>query len=317
MSELLDRFSKDIRLMNFDAIRTRYEESIIPELLKNCGTFAPELTVAERQMLELLRRDGTCPYEFMTPTDARALYSELAAKPVLDGHVATASKSIEYRTYADVTSENYAHYAKSTLLGSHLIEKYVLANPRLQHIADAYLEAPSNLYDIGCFWSYPEKERHPFSQMWHRDWDDYRFLVLFTFLTDVVDERDGAHKFILGSHLPELPDEFSRTTLPGRVYHRLASGFQAVKGGLRQIRGYTGSAFADLGPAQYFGKRKLHPYYETLLKQRIRIITGNCGTSFFEDAGGLHVGEPPLTRPRLLLWVRFGISRDAIAEVRH
>ncbi len=317
MSELLERFAKDIRLMDFDAIRTRYEKSIIPELLDKSGKFDPELTDAECQLLDVLRRDGTCPYTFMTSADARALYSELAAMPVLDGHVATASKSIEYKTFADVTSENYAHYTKNVLLGSQLIRRYVFANPRLQHIANAYLGAPSNLYDIGCFWSYPEKERHPFSQMWHRDWDDYRFLVLFTFLTDVEDERDGVHKFILGSHLPELPDEFSRTTLPGRVYHWLASGLQAVRYGLRQVRGYTGSAFANLGSGQYFGKRKLHPYYETLLKQHVRVIKGACGTSFFEDAGGLHLGEPPVARPRLLLWVRFGVSRAPLTEVQH
>ena len=317
MTDLLERFSSDIRSMDFDAIRTLYVQSIIPELLKKSARFDPNLTVPEQRVLEILRRDGICPYEFINSADARALYSELAALPVQDGHVATASKGVEFKTYADVTSENYSHYTKSILLSSNLIQRKVLANHRLQCIADAYLGAPSNLYDVGCFWSYPEKERHPFSQMWHRDWDDYRFLVLFTFLTDVVDESDGAHKFILGSHLPELPNEFAGKTLPIRLYHRLASGFQAVRFGLRQVRGYTGSAFADMGSAQYFGKRKLHPYYETLLKQRVKVITGPCGTSFFEDAGGLHLGDPPLANPRLLLWVRFGVSRAPLAEVIH
>ncbi len=312
MSTLIERFSRDVRAMDFNSLRKHYEDAILPELVHADGVATPKPEASERKLLEILRTDGAAPYELMPPNDAQKLFAELARLPVHDGHVATASKHINFKSYDDVTNESYSHYAKDSLLRSALLQHYVVANARLKGIADSYLGTPANLYDIGCFWSYPHRERHPYSQMWHRDWDDYRFLVLFTFLTDILDENDGVHKFIRGSHRYEMPEELASTGATTRACHQLLSAAYSIKFGIRKVRGNTGSLFANLGTEQYFGKRKLHPYYEKLLSRRIQTFMGPCGTSFFEDAGGLHLGEPPVSKPRLLLWVRFGVSRSPL-----
>ena len=315
MTLLRDHFLADFKSKDFAALRLEYESNVRVALSDGKSESASASDQTENgSLMERLARDGAVDFSFFSPGDAKSLFDELEQQPVHDGHAPGASKGIEYQDYRHAPGLSYSHYPAKCLLETRVISDRILSDRRLQSIARSYLGAPTTLYDIGCFWAYPGTERHPFSQMWHRDWDDYKFLAFFTFLTDVDNEADGYHKFLLRSHLADFPDELRSISGVSRIAHMARSAIEALRYGPRQVRGYCGSAFAHFSPAEFFGKRKLHPYYERILQDRIRVFKGPRGTSFLEDAGGLHIGEVPMPRPRLLLWVRFGVTRPGLAE---
>jgi hypothetical protein len=56
------------------------------------------------------------------------------------------------------------------------------------------------LSSLGIRWSFPAESPGGAVQRYHRDPDDWRFLKLFVYLTD-VDLDAGPHVFVKGSHL--------------------------------------------------------------------------------------------------------------------
>ena len=92
-----------------------------------------------------------------------------------------------------------ASYPLETVLGC----PHVLAlacDPRVLQGVTAYLGCRPTLSSIGIRWSFPAAgERAAGVQRFHRDPDDWRFLKLFVYLTD-VDAGSGPHEFVAGSH---------------------------------------------------------------------------------------------------------------------
>jgi hypothetical protein len=119
----------------------------------------------------------------------------LAQRPQYIGHVAAKS---EFQLAPEGT------FAPST---SHLMG-HVLAAPGFFRLATGflpvaaqYLGTEPKLYSVNAFWTRPtDKPPNPDIQMWHRDRDDDRFLVLFMYGTDVLDRIAGPHCFATGTH---------------------------------------------------------------------------------------------------------------------
>jgi Phytanoyl-CoA dioxygenase (PhyH) len=65
-------------------------------------------------------------------------------------------------------------------------------------IAREYLGCVPTISGLRIDWSRAGKEKG-YVQNFHRDYDDWRFLKLFTYLTD-VDDRTGPHEYVAGSH---------------------------------------------------------------------------------------------------------------------
>ncbi len=129
-------------------------------------------------------------------------------------------------------------------------------------LAGTYLGCLPTLSSIGLRWSFPSNSDACDVQRFHRDPDDWRFVKLFVYLTN-VDHDSGPHVYVRGSH-------------------RRARGIRA--------RAYT------LGKieAQY-GRASVTP------------VIGKIGTAFMADTGGIHMGMPPRTRPRLLLAAQYSL----------
>ncbi len=66
-------------------------------------------------------------------------------------------------------------------------------------IVTAYLGCKPTLSSIGLRWSFPSEGKAEATQRFHRDPDDWRFLKLFIYLTD-VDAESGPHVYVAGSH---------------------------------------------------------------------------------------------------------------------
>jgi hypothetical protein len=134
--------------------------------------------------------------------------------------------------------------------------------PSVIEIVSAYLGCKPTLSSLGVRWSFPGSEGQARFHSFHRDVDDWRFLKLFIYLTD-VDEGAGPHCYV-------------------RTSHRTAFGI--VDGGYKR----------EELQAKFGG-------------DRLRTITGPRGTTFLADTIGVHCGEPPTTRARLLLQVQYSL----------
>ena len=75
----------------------------------------------------------------------------------------------------------------------------LINNGTVLGIASAYLGCCPTISSIYLQWSFPERDQAADVQCFHRDPDDWRFLKLFMYLTE-VDEESGPHEFVIGSH---------------------------------------------------------------------------------------------------------------------
>lgn len=91
-----------------------------------------------------------------------------------------------------------AEYSLADVLGCpHLLE---LANSApLIRLASQYIGCKPTISAIGLRWSYPQEGTGTGLQGFHRDCDDWRFIKVFAYLTD-VDEGAGPHVYVSGSH---------------------------------------------------------------------------------------------------------------------
>jgi hypothetical protein len=103
------------------------------------------------------------------------------------------------RVAPDVT---IADYSLATVLSCPLIMT-LINDPEILSLAGAYLGCCPTLSSVGLRWSFPSKSEAADVQRFHRDPDDWRFVKLFVYLTD-VDENSGPHIYVQGSHRSDM-----------------------------------------------------------------------------------------------------------------
>jgi hypothetical protein len=153
------------------------------------ATLAPERARALAQ----LRQDGMTSLEpLLTTAQVDALATYFQGQPVIGPDGAPMSPAqLPPGTAA-------APYPLEVVLACPgLLE--VLNAPEVLALASAYLRCKPTLSSVGVRWSFPRADRQARTQEYHRDLDDWRFLKLFIYLTD-VDEGGGPHSYVRGSH---------------------------------------------------------------------------------------------------------------------
>ncbi|WP_343733331.1 hypothetical protein [Duganella sp.] len=80
-----------------------------------------------------------------------------------------------------------------------------LANsPALLGLAARYMECKPTISALGLRWSFPVPGDNSALQAFHRDSEDWRYLKVLVYLTD-VDDGAGPHVYLYGSHLTQAP----------------------------------------------------------------------------------------------------------------
>jgi hypothetical protein len=102
-------------------------------------------------------------------------------------------------------------------------------------LASAFIGCKPTLCSIGVRWSFPDPKLPDVTQAFHRDPDDWRFLKLFVYLTDVDDEC-GPHIYVAGSHN-------TRRSLRAKTYTQEQLEAQFGKRNMRTILGVRGTTF--------------------------------------------------------------------------
>jgi hypothetical protein len=214
----------------------------------------------------------------LNDSQVEAIHAHLHTKPVLLGHIPHSARG-QVASLDRVPSDgNYACYNYLDLWSSPGLMQFATQDKVLD-LAQAYLGCTPTLYSINAFWSLPNREAHKATQVFHRDWEDYRSLALFTQLTPVDVPEDGAHYYVETSH-----------------------DLRKFEHALRQ----RGVAEKNIASLSVHDERVIAPLAIKMFQNSARRFDGPAGQSFCTDGYGLHRAEVPRTRPRLLLWFRFG-----------
>lgn len=167
----------------------------------------------------------------------------------------------------------------------HLVDTF--NDPRLIDLIEAYFGCVPTLYSMNAWWSFPaQRPELIHSQYFHRDIDDWRFVTLFLYLTD-VDLLGGPHQVVEGSH---KLDGLNRLVSIARTLGRNVDNFDAEAS-------FTNTAGEDFSIT-----------CERLFKEFIFNATGPAGTMWLVNTTALHRGLMPTTSPRLIVWARYGLG---------
>jgi hypothetical protein len=114
-----------------------------------------------------------------------------------------------------------------------------LANdPQILEIVGEVLGAKPTISLLAAWWSVPSSEGPPKeAENFHRDVEDWRFVKLFLYLTD-VDEDNGPHVFIPGSHRQDALGQTRRFS-----EEEVASAFGS--NGVQRFIGPAGTCFLE------------------------------------------------------------------------
>ncbi len=270
----------------------------------------------ETEIAGRLERDGFSTLQMLDPQQASETVEFLKSQPVYDGHYSTHSKGTRFPSYDAASGLSYVHYDHEAIMNAPHIREQILESPRYYRISKAYLREDPALYSLGCFWSLPTNEPHPFSQYWHRDFDDIRFSSIFMFLSDVDREEDGPHCYLKGTHTSKLPEAVADVIRSGRRRKLQMNALMlSLKNGLRRAVGNYGRVIPAISETELLHqKNKVHPIYAEIMRDSLVTVYGKAGDGFIEDPGGIHLGVLPRSKPRLIFWMRYGLNLQPIMQ---
>lgn len=139
----------------------------------------------------MLTQVGIEPVTGLSPDQAADVCRYLDEKPRYGGHVERDRRPV----YPQDTAACWS--MADVVAAPHLFELGLQWTP----MAADYLGTEPRLYSMNVFETFPSVEpMNPDIQEYHRDKDDEKFLALFVYLTDVLTDEQGAHRFKVGTH---------------------------------------------------------------------------------------------------------------------
>lgn len=265
----------------------------IAEFVAQTATLPP-MPATDPALLEGLARSGICRAPLPLPAaQCIEVVRHFSATPCYAGHVPAQSDGIPRLPLEAAKVSTYGSYRLlDSVVAPHLVE--FALHPQIVALAAEYLGCRPLLYSINTFWTFPRDEpglTHGF----HRDEDDYRFLAVFLYLTE-VEVGEGELYFIEGTHNGQTVGTQVRPRWLKRVLRFVRPGIATTAEEFRRLNGGTGYGYDT--------------YYAKLFRDRIRRVDGPAGTAIAADTFGLHRGTPPRTRARLVTWFRYGLYEN-------
>ncbi len=224
--------------------------------------------------------DGYIPLgRLLDQTQVNEIHSYLEDKDVCTSHVVYPGAEFHPQDRAQFNC-----FKLEDILGCpHLLE-LALRKDILQ-IVNGYLGCIPTLYSMNTWWS-RAGYRKAGPQDFHRDMDDFRFLSLFIYLTD-VDYEAGPHVFIRGTH------------------------------GIKELERLVGTEVAlSMFPPAAKNGYGYNNLYDTHLNDYKETLVGNAGEAYLIDTYGIHKGEPLVSKDRLVIWLRYGLHKNPPTDVQ-
>ena len=164
-----------------------------PEISKAVNQRTPK--IASNHNLEdevKLKNDGYVIFNnFLSQEECETIKNNLIEQGGYNTHVPVYSDRV-LRKFSPDYPFNTLSYPPTALLNIPLILKKI-TDPTILSLAQSYLDCFPTLYSLNSWWHIYKNQVYG-TQSNHRDYDDFRFLALFIYLTD-VDETNGPHVF--------------------------------------------------------------------------------------------------------------------------
>lgn len=166
------------------------------------GTFSVNYskTTCDNEILKALDYDGYAPLPVLLSTDKiQDIRTFLRDKLLTSRHNCETQFTID-RAPKEVLVADYN--LKDIIEAPYILE---LANsPFLLHLATSHLGCKPTISALGLRWSFPSMLEGTDVQAFHRDSDDWRYIKVLVYLTD-VDEEAGPHVYVRESHRTKAP----------------------------------------------------------------------------------------------------------------
>jgi len=241
-----------------------------------------------------LAADGYVPLgRILDQPKVARLVGHLKARQVYAAHIPGYSDGEPRSIAATREHSDHGSYSIADVLTAPGVLELALRQD-LVDLATAYLGALPYLYSAHAWWTYANRPGTYRTHKVHRDQDDFGFLSIFVYLTDVEDEDDGPMVYYTGSHrLASLAPQTVESSDPA----------------LRAMAERIGTIY-DFFPPRAGNATRLDDELRVLLKSSEVAMLGPAGTGFAADTFGLHRGTKPASGDRLALWLRYGLYRN-------
>jgi hypothetical protein len=146
-----------------------------------------------------LEREGFAMFDgILTPHMVETMRDHLTAQPVYAPYQQEATR--HHIDDPDLPDSHIMTVVDEGLINCpHLLD--VANHPRIVETIEGVFGCKPTIGYMSAWWSVPTADGKPrHAEYFHRDFDDVAFIKLFIYLSD-VDENNGPHEFIRGSHL--------------------------------------------------------------------------------------------------------------------
>ena len=220
-----------------------------------------------RNKVEELNKDGFLKLDAIDENKIKEILSDIKQMPI---------RKIQ-NSRGELVKEVYCN---SNLVESQALLSLATDNDLLSVLSEYFGCLPKIQYLAA--WRTLKNEDELSEMFFHMDHHGHKFVKLFLYLSD-VDEGDGHHEFVKGSH-----DwlNFNKVLSPKKM--------QNIRNQVIAKRKWKGSFWMNNEAVSQF------------LQDRLLRVTGRAGALFMEDTGGLHRGTKVVSgKPRLLFQVLY------------
>ena len=199
--ERIAQIAKDPRWWSFYLQRRVSNPTRRAALARRLTGFKPDHTPVEAARAEAGLRDLTSSGlhelgQLLSTDQASDLVSYFKQKPVRDPYRSSVPKFLPLSGGRPAEAHIAHHDAQDILDAPGLLD---LANdPRILDVVGQFLGCKPTIGYMATWWSYATGMGAQQAENFHRDVDDWRFVKLFVYLTDVTMES-GPHKYVLHS----------------------------------------------------------------------------------------------------------------------
>lgn len=235
-----------------------------------------------RTNLDELRFDGITKLgQLITRNQAADVVRHLDGRLCFASHTHedAARASLQPQRLTEITGHYAAYGATDIISAPHLLP--AISSDDVVKVATEYLDGPACIFSLNLWWSRASESSSPIAQRLHRDPSPHPVCALFVYLTD-VDQYDGPHVYVRGSH-------------------NRSSFLDALQRG-------GGDRAGQLLESTYYKEGNESPLDHDIpatVPVSVERIIGGPGTAILTDPCGLHKGETPQRRDRLMLVVRY------------
>jgi len=180
-----------------DYMNVDLRNKMVIDIPNEINQYIPKISSTHKIEDEIkLKTDGYVIFDnFLSQDEVEHIKNQLTEQEGYNTHVPKYSDKI-LRKLTPEYEFNTLSYPPTALLNEPIILNKIV-DPYLLSLAQSYLGCFPTLYSLNSWWHIYKGQIYG-TQNNHRDHDDFRFLALFIYLTD-VDETTGPHVFYPGT----------------------------------------------------------------------------------------------------------------------